>query len=86
MAIPIKIKSINLIAEYNYNSINTMCFCKKELKENLKDEIYQGHCGHSFHKSCILQNQILDLNCPLCESKWTFNKNLNDNSVYLYKA
>ena len=87
MAIPIKIKNINLIAEHNYKSKNSVCICDKELKDcTNKDDIYQGVCCHSYHKTCIAKYQMVDIKCPLCETQWVFNKNLTNNSIYLYKS
>jgi hypothetical protein len=85
MAIPIKIKSINLVAQYNFNCMNTTCLCNNNLKDfEVKDDVHLGNCGHGFHKTCIVQRQIIDNNCPLCNTPWNFNKNLTDNTIYLY--
>ena len=87
MAVQFNIKSMNLTASYQYNTPNTQCLCGKQLTEStIKDDIYQGECGHGYHKSCINQHIMIDGTCSFCQQEWKFSKNLSDNSVYLYKV
>jgi len=84
MALSIKIKNINLIAEYNYNSLNNICICGEKLKESNK-EIIKNSCSHCYHKSCVSQLIFINKSCPICKSEWINTTNISDTNIYLYK-
>lgn len=84
MAIPIKINSVNLIAEYNYNSLNDTCICGEKLKDTNK-EVIKNSCNHCFHNTCISQLIFIDNSCPICKASWINSKNIFDNNILLYK-
>lgn len=85
--IPIQIKNINLLANYKFNTSNQTCLCNKSLTDTtIIDDIHEGECKHSFHKSCITQHKLLTEQCPLCKDTWNFSRNMTNTNIYLYKA
>ena len=75
----IKIKRINLYAEWKLNAINDFCpICKNHILDNSvfyeikkkKSIPIIGNCNHCYHKECInlwIKNKNL---CPLCNQIW----------------
>jgi len=60
----ILINTVNIINRKSYSC--SICL------ENMDKDIFVGHCGHCFHKKCILSLQ--EEKCPLCRKYTQFTK------------
>ena len=58
------INTVNIINRNSYSC--SICL------ENMDKDIFVGHCGHCFHKKCILSLQ--EEKCPLCRKYTQFTK------------
>jgi hypothetical protein len=97
--VPFELKSIDLVADWNYNCENSQCGCcnnslyKSPNVRNimLNHAIYRYECSHAFHQKCIkkwLKIHIKTKNrCPICNSEnFKFDKSLdNKSNIKLFK-
>jgi hypothetical protein len=96
--VPFEIKSIKLIAEWNYDCDNETCEkCQKSIYQSrnakiINDDIVLFECGHSMHRSCFKSsirksNLCLNQQCnqPLKFTAYANNKISNNTGVRLFK-
>lgn len=96
--VPLEIKSINLIAEWNYSCENEVCEkCKINIYQSrnnkmMNDNVALFECGHGMHQSCYKSFIRKMNNCPSnnCNLPMKFigyanNKVTTNNGVRLFK-
>lgn len=96
--IPFEIKSIHLIAEWNYNCENETCEkCQKSVYQSkndkfINDNIALFECNHGMHQSCFKSFMRKSNICPYenCNKQIKFigyvnNKISNNSGVGLFK-
>jgi hypothetical protein len=96
--IPFELKSIDLVADWNYCCLNTDCsICQNSLYKSYDirkvkpSNISRYECQHAFHQKCIkkwLKTHIKTQNfCPICYCKnFKFDTNMNAQSnIKLFK-
>mgnify|MGYP006105761839 CR=1 FL=1 len=79
-----KINSVRLLSTWCYNlKTNTDCtICRTSLNANsiyaqekgADSYVVSGMCGHSFHHECIDPWAKTSQHCPICSSKWVYQK------------
>jgi len=90
---PVNIKIINWnpIGIWTYDLLNEgheCILCRNKLtnkcvacnmKNNSSCFITKGVCGHGFHKDCLTAwiSDKIDTSCPICKTKWTYDKNVS---------
>jgi hypothetical protein len=82
--ITFEFESLKLISDWNYNSINNICFIcntsiyeeepiKNKFKNKFKNiiitDIVKGECSHAFHRNCIKKYLKKNSSCPSCPEK-----------------
>jgi hypothetical protein len=96
--VPFELKSIDLVADWNYCCLNTDCsICENSLyrssncKKVTNENIFRYECQHAFHQKCIkkwLKIHIKTQNrCPICKCvNFKFDTNMNAQSnIKLFK-
>ena len=93
-------ESINLVSDWNYNCINSLCpICnttiydeppKKSNKvcNKFNTNIIKGECSNAFHRGCIKNYLKKNTMCPACpeNTQYKFKQNLEDvSSIKLFK-
>jgi hypothetical protein len=97
--IPFELKSIDLVADWNYCCLNTDCsICDITLYESpdIRNKgnncnVFRYECQHAFHQKCIkkwLKTHIKTQNyCPICNcNNFKFDTTLNmQSNIKLFK-
>lgn len=93
--IPFELKSIDLVADWNYNCLNNECrICGFSLyksndiwNKGNNCNVFRYECKYAFHQKCIKKWLKKNNNCPVgnCE-KLTFDTNMNmQSNIKLFK-
>jgi hypothetical protein len=92
--VPFEIKSIDLVADWNYDCENSNCgYCEKSLykssiiKKVQESSVSRYECSHAFHQNCIKKWLRSNNRCPMCNCEnFKFDKMLNMKShIKLFK-
>jgi hypothetical protein len=92
--VPFELKSIDLVADWNYNCLENTCKCCNislysfPIVRNLTNfNVSRYECSHAFHEKCIKKMLKKYKCCPVCNTEnFKFDTNLNMKSnIKLFK-